>query len=272
MSTAMEAPSRGRRRSLFRRMTSGLSPLNSLAPILTILVAAITFVGGIVINVISSNHSAQESQREQWRQALEKVSFDESNILQSAFLMESFAADPHYNDGARAIEAEALTRTNVPATFDLVFSTMLQHVSNRDQAHIVRAASALSIELRELYSKAPQGVDFKTFLMHPDAVYSLESTSYRRTLVILWEIDSISEGFQCSWETSNDCPPDYPKGLSPSGLDLHEVLIFNHPLPPSILVQIPPANRPIYYSTCTVENVNVEPGKPSLTCHALPGA
>jgi hypothetical protein len=249
-----------------RTLNRALKSLNRFAPLLTILVAAISFLGGIFFNAFSAREKAAEDKVEQWRRALEKVSFDEPSLLTTAYLMDSFSAQSAYHDQARAIEAEALARTNDPHKFDLMFAIMLRHTSNDDEIDLVRMARTLSIELRGLHNKASSSsnLKFADFLMNPKQAYPTESGSYKRTLVLLWEIDSISQGFRCSWTRSSpSCT-----SLSPKNQNLHEVLFFNHPLPPSILDKIPESVRPESYDTCAVVGMNTTPHEPEFACQA----
>jgi hypothetical protein len=250
-----------------RLLNRALKSLNRFAPLLTILVAAISFLGGIVFNALSAGQKAAEDKVEQWRLALEKVSLDEADLLTTAYLMDSFSAQSEYHDQARAIEADALTRTNDPPKFDLMFAIMMRHTSNDDEYDMVRMAQQLSIELKGLHNAAPSSnnLTFTDFLMHPERAYSVGSVSYTRTLVLLWELDSISQGFECSWTGSKPCTP-----LSPEKLNLHEVLFFNHPLPSSILSEIPGPDRPESYNTCAVTDMNTIPHEPELTCRVPP--
>jgi hypothetical protein len=166
MSTATEVY-RQLRQSRHRTYVKALKALNRNAPLLTILVAAISFVGGIAFNAFNAREKAAEVKVEQWRLALEKVAFDEANLLPTAYLMDSFRADSTYHDQARAIEAEALVRTNDPHKFDLMFAIMLRHTSNADQIDLIRIARTLSLELKGLYtSTSKKNLSLGQFLMN----------------------------------------------------------------------------------------------------------
>ena len=261
MSAVTAPPIASERRRRRHELTGGFRSLSKLVPLLTIVVGLLSFVAGLWVNTQNANQNRQE----QWRQALEKVSFDEPNILTTGFLMESFAADPEYSDQARSIQAEALTRTNVPATFDLIFQSMLEATTNRDdQLHLVRVAEALSIELSQLHRSTKSTSDFQTFLMHPDQAFDPRSPSYARTLTLLWELDTVSHGLYCSWAKA--CP-EYPTNLSPDRLDLTQVLWLNNELPQPILARLQKA--PQFFKTCSVQNVNGDSNRPQLICVPL---
>jgi len=243
--------------------------LNKSAPILTIVAGALTFLAGFAFNAYTEKSKAQEAKEEQWRLALEKVGFDESSLLPTAYLMDSFGVGSAYHDQARAVEAGALLRTNDPHKFDLMFAVMLRHTTDADQIELVRTARTLSLEMKGLYSQSPSknSLGFNDFLMRPKDAYKDVSSpgsldEYNRVLVLLWEIDSYSQGFQCSWTHDTRCTP-----LTPPK-DLSGILLFNHPLPDSILSQIPPSERPQSYNTCSVIDVNTTPKSPGLTCEA----
>jgi hypothetical protein len=270
MSTATEVHHQFRQ-SRHRTYVRALKVLNRNAPLLTILVAAISFVGGIAFNALNAREKAAEIKVEQWRLALEKVAFDEVNLLPTAYLMDSFRADSTYHDQARAIEAEALVRTNDPHKFDLMFAIMLRHTSIADQVDLIRMARTLSLELKGLYSlsASKNNLSFGQFLMNPQEAFAPNSSAHNRTLVLLWEIDSISKGFQCSWWThAPRCAP-----LSaPEHEDLSNIMLFNHPLPSSVMNNIPESSRPKSYDTCTVGDLNTTPQTPGLTCQTPRGS
>lgn len=244
-----------------------IKALNRNAPILTILAGVLSFVAGFAFNTYTERNKAEEVKAEQWRLALEKVGFDESSLLPTAYLMDSFGGDSVYHDQARAVEAAALLRTNDPHKFDLMFAVMLRHTSDAGQIELVRMARTLSLELKGLYSQSPSksSLSFNQFLITPkDAFKDMSSpdsiNAYNRMLVLLWEIDSYSQGFQCSWTHGARCTP-----LAPPK-DLSNILLFNHPIPDSILNEISSSERPQSYKTCSVVDVNTTPKNPGLTC------
>jgi len=256
---------KGKQNAGDRAVAQALKSLNKFAPLLTILVAAISFVGGIVFNALSARQKEVETKAEEWRLALEKVNFEQENLLTTAYLMDSFGADTEYHDQARQIEVEALIRTTDPTIFDLMFSTMLRHSTNQDQPDLLQVARALSIELDTLYESSPSSgkLTLVDFLEHPENAYDPTSNRYQRTLCLLWEIDSISDYLRKAWAGQ------YPgTALSPGGLDFRNVFLVNRPMPSSVLH--PPTNPPQYFKTCKVaDKVTSEQGL-RLTCQADP--
>jgi hypothetical protein len=261
--------------------TAGLGKVRFLdrcQPWLTVLspiIAVLSFFAGTLYSAANfhqteeataAQQKAAEAQQAaewagQWRQALQTVGFSETNLIPTAFLMQSFEDDPQYGSSARQIERTALDQTSAPQTFDLVFDNMLANLHTPDQVNdLIDIGHELDRQLYGLWQEAAQGQlkgsepkTFAYFLQNPGRFYpaKAQQPQLNRALVLMWQLDTFSSGMACVWGTDPGCPHPPLKELK-----LDDVLIVNTPLPNG--ASVPATLRQM--TTCTVEPNELEAG------------
>lgn len=235
-------------------------------PVITALVTVLSFFSGILLTTFQAHKSAVEAENTEWRDSLQKISFEEKDLVPSAFLLESFiySRSQQHKDQARQLQISMLDRTTRPEIFDLVFGSMLSDARNADDVHdILGVGVNLNGHLRNLYAAAIKGLPggakppLESFLKQPQAVLDADGhplteqdkTMLNRLYVLMWELDSFSDGMNCIWNTaSNSCPH-----LQTAVEGVDQVLLVNH--------TVSPVHGPKTFpslSTCSVQHAELE--------------
>ncbi len=116
-----------------------------------------TISAGTLYSAANLAVTAEETKAAQWRQALQTVNFNESGLIPTAFLMQSFEDDSRYGNSARQIEQTVLEQTNQPQTFDLVFGNMLANMQTAEQVHaVIDVGHQIDSRLYSLWWEASQ--------------------------------------------------------------------------------------------------------------------
>lgn len=221
-----------------------------MLPVITTLVGVVTCVATIMIETRSTRGTVRDAQaqlaltqqqmlsnqqealRTDWRDALQKVGFDEANLVPTAFLMESFNDDPEHRPQARKIEYTVLERTNQPDFFDLIYWDLVPNLDSagelNDMAEIGRS---LNQRLRSLWQAAPEGhgKSYAVFLQHPEQFYppKTQQAKLQSVLVLMWELDSFSAGFGCVLNANESDCPHFPQ----NELRLGDLMLVNQTVP-----------------------------------------
>lgn len=237
--------------------------LTALSPI----VAVLSFFAGTLYSAANLEETTAATQAGQWRQALQTVNFDEKNLISTAFLMQSFEDDAQYGGPARQIEQTVLGQTTQPATFDLVYFNMLAGLKTPDQiGDLTDVGINLKNRLYSLYNaynaemkaKQPnsQPVSIDDFMQKPMQLYTTaaQRDELNRVLVVMWELDSFSDGMACVWGAPHDSGDRCPR-VPLNGMDLSGLLIVNHAVP-----AVSGANLPQAHTTCPVESAMTTQG------------
>ncbi|HZL26364.1 MAG TPA: hypothetical protein VFC39_07535 [Acidobacteriaceae bacterium] len=187
--------------------------VTAVAPVLTVG----SFVVGFLFSAHQAKQTADETRAAQWREALQKVTFDEPSLVSTAFIMETFDDDDDFKSSARQIERTILYQTERPETFDLVFFNMLSNLQDAgDVNDTLQVGSSIQERLTQLWQAAvksglkgaePQTFDY--FIRKPARFYSpvTQSAQLNRVYVLLWQWDSFSHGIACFFDrTDNECP------------------------------------------------------------------
>lgn len=221
-----------------------LDKCRPLLPVISPIIAVLSFMSGTFFSAYQQRNATAQSRAAAWREALQKVAFDENNLVPTAFLMESFDEDPDYKSSARQIERNVLEQTNRPATFDLIFWNMVNGLRTPDEVNdAVDVGRALDERLYSMWEdavKQPLGggdpQTFEYFLQHPERFYPAKSqTADRdRAFVLIWQLDTFSQALACMFTPADDtCPHPAFKDLT----SFDNLYIINHPLPPSSALQ-----------------------------------
>lgn len=250
-----------------------LSRLNSLVPLLTTLVAVLGLVISSGYNIWNAHNTEANSRYDQWRSALEKVGFSQAELLPSAYLMESFSDSKQFGQQARTIETSLLERSNDGPTFDAMYYGMLMDTTASNEKDILQLDSELSLELEALYRKAIEGAankppthsSFKSYLIDPAAFYNPGTSGYNRTLILIYDLDTISSGLKCAWVQN---PKMQCRGqLSPDDQDMRGVILVNSGGFDKSLFGRDKV-KPTIATTCTVRVSNFDPEKPIMICES----
>ena len=168
-----------------------------------------TISAGTLYSAANLAVTAEETKAAQWRQALQTVNFNESGLIPTAFLMQSFEDDSRYGNSARQIEQTVLEQTNQPQTFDLVFGNMLANMQTAEQVNaVIDVGHQIDSRLYSLWWEAvkakPKGSEpltFEYFLQKPERFYPADTqqTQLNHTLVLIWQLDTFSAGLACVW-------------------------------------------------------------------------
>jgi hypothetical protein len=225
------------------------------------IIAVLSFFAGTLYSAANLAETAEATKAAQWRQALQTVTFSESGLIPTAFLMQSFEDDARYGSPARQIEQTVLEQTSQPQTFDLVFGNMLANMQTPDQVNeVIDVGHQLDSRLYSLWWEAKTGklegkepTTFEYFLQKPDRFFpaGTQQAELNRALVLMWQLDTFSEGLACVWGTGAGCPhPPLQK------LNLEHLMVVNYALPkaesvPATLKQL---------ATCAVELSETQAG------------
>jgi hypothetical protein len=225
------------------------------------IIAVLSFFAGTLYSAANLAETAEATKAAQWRQALQTVTFSESGLIPTAFQMQSFEDDSRYGSSARQIEQTVLEQTNQPQTFDLVFGNMLANMQTPDQVNeVIDVGHQLDSRLYSLWWEATRGklegnepTTFEYFLQKPDRFFpaAAQQAQLNHALVLMWQLDTFSEGLACVWGKGSGCPHPPLKELN-----LDHLMVVNYAIPkegdaPATLRQL---------ATCAVELSEAEAG------------
>lgn len=192
-----------------------------LLPLITAAASLLGAIAGGIYTVHSSKLSQADQQMTEWRGALQQVKFDEDNQITSAYLLASYQNTDH-DEEARKLQITILRHATKTATFDIVFQKMLSDAaSSKDKdpqevvTDLLEVDRNLSERLQTLYTDASHNpangqsnLSYDEFLKNPTPFFTAsQQADLNRTLVLIWELDTFSNGMDCIWNsTSRDCP------------------------------------------------------------------
>ncbi len=222
---------------IVKKPSSLLSRCEPLMTAISPLIAVLSFVSGTWFSAHQLRQTTAETRAADWRSALQKVGFDEANLVPTAFLMESFDDDPNFKGQARQIEQTVLEQTGRPENFDLIFGNMMSNVRTAEDVNgAIEVGRSLGEELYGLWKMAAKGTlsgnepkTFEYFLRRPERFYEApgQKTQLERAYVVLWELDTFSQNLSCVVDGSqSDC-----SHVDPKTLNLDRLMVVNYPLP-----------------------------------------
>ncbi len=214
-------------------------------PLITALITVLSFFSGILLTAYQARKSSVEAENSEWRSSLQKISFEEKDLVPSAFLLESFTNSrlEQYKYEARQLQISMLDRTARPEVFDLVFQSMLTDARTaEDVRDMLGVGINLDAHLKNVYAMSLKKLPiasrpaFETFLKQPLAVLDVdghpltdtEKTTLNRLYVLMWELDTFSDGMDCIWNTQSQGCPHLQEGLDGA----EKVLLMNHQVIP----------------------------------------
>ena len=238
----------------------------TLVPVISPIIAVLSFFSGTFFSAYQVKKSSLSAEDSEWRQSLQKATFNEADMIPSAFLLESFFKSPVYNyrEQARALQLVMLDRTSQPEVFDLIFQNMLRDATSREVADLPSAQETISDILgvgatldehvNTIYESAfpspaqRNQTHIDVFLKDPKPFFTDsadDKARLNRLLLLMWELDTFSNGMNCVWNTKDsDCPHLKMDIQGTSG-----VFLVNYPFPSS-----PKEPHFTSYSTCAVHH------------------
>ncbi len=239
----------------------------ALVPIISPIIAVLSFFSGTIFSAYQAQKSTRSAEDNEWRQSLQKATFSDSDMIPSAFLLESFynSSVYSYREQARELQFVMLDRTSQPEVFDLVFQNMLRDAASREVAaptvvqdtvhDMLSVGATLNEHIRTMYATAiPEAASrakttLDMFLSDPRPFFGStpqDQGRLNRLYVLMWELDTFSDGMNCVWNTNHsDCP--HLKGDVDGTA---QVFLMNHPVPQAS------GHGPQFrtYSTCAVHH------------------
>ena len=231
--------------------------------ILPLITAAGSLLGALfggIYTVHRSQLSQQDQQMTEWRGALERVKFDQDSLITSAYLLESYEGTDH-DEPARKLQISMLKSATKPETFDMIFQNMLSDAARNKTdkgqdvvTDLLDVDRTLTARLQTLWTNASRNLNlppdqaksyYEAFLQNPTQFFGAsQQTDLNRTLILIWELDTFSNGMDCIWNSKNNAKNKECPHLSAGLPDAKDMLLLNHKAP----------NFKTIMTTCSVQH------------------
>jgi hypothetical protein len=245
----------------------------AITPLLTVLIAAVSFVFTSGFQVYQTRQSALQEVDTEWRSSLEKVSVDNTSAAIGSFEMLSFLSDARYRPQARSIASAVLPSVGNRYEFDVAFERLLSDTDQKNQSDVITVAFNISSELRSLYSTASKqlkgdsrsnGLTLQTFVLDPTS-YLDDDVNTKEVIAAAdtasWELDTVSKGLSSLW--LNGKGPAAPQAAA-----LDHIIFMNADFS-GVDFSGASMDDAYFVGSCRVENAAWPKGKPS-PFHACP--
>lgn len=241
--------------------------LNSLTPLLTVLITAIGLVFTFCYQLVQNRTAALQKVDTDWRAAVEKISLDEDSAATGAFEMQSFFKDPKYGEQAKTIAAVVIPSVANKSEFDVSFSELLKNADQQNQGQIISIARNVSDQIRETCDgfaaseKKDSGFcdrSLANFVINPQSYFSeaTQSDQIKKVLTETWKLDTVDGGLSSLWRV---------RGFKPGNADLSGIIFYNNDLQGVDLRQAT-LDGVLFVGTCKVDGSLLPRGLPPPQC------
>lgn len=194
-----------------------------IVPLLSAAISVFSVTVGACYTAYQIRASQADLSLTEWRTALQQIKFEETSFVTSAFLLESYKGTPH-EEQARTLQIAMLNRTSQPETFDLIFQDILSDTSKYGKdsdetkeviTDLLDVTRTINEHLETLWLGAKHDMPpnviaptYEEFLENPTPFFNQTNhADLNETLVLMYELDTFSNGMDCIWNTSNhSCP------------------------------------------------------------------